>query len=73
MNKIEIEEKNNKKTKRILALIFSGIYVAIVLPIIGVLVSLYLDSVFGFPAIIISPINIVIGVIVLANGFFWTI
>jgi len=73
MSKIGKIENSNRKIKRILALIFSGIYVVIVVPIIGVLVSRYLDSLFRFPKIIIYPINIIISIIVLATGFFWAI
>ena len=57
MNNVEKKEKDNRKTKRTLALLFSGIYVVIIVPIIGILVSKYLDSQFGFPDIILYPIN----------------
>ncbi len=70
---MEIEKNNDRRVKRILALVFSGIYVIIVLPIIGVLVSLYLDSLLGFPEIILYPINIIISIIFLAIGFYWAI
>jgi len=49
------------------------IYVIIVLPIIGISISLYLDSILGFSWIIPYPINIFIGIIFLTIGFFWAI
>jgi protein-S-isoprenylcysteine O-methyltransferase Ste14 len=65
--------QNTRTVKRILALLISGIYVVIVLPVIGILVSLYLDSLFGLSEIIPSPINILVAVIFLAIGFFFAI
>lgn len=73
MNEGEIEKIQSKRTKRILALIISGVYVVIVVPIIGILVSLYLDSLFNFPKLILYPINIIVAIIILINGFFWAI
>lgn len=73
MSNVKKEKSNNKNTKRILALALSGIYVMIIVPIIGILVSRYLDSVFGLPAIVLSPINIIISIIILVTGFFWAI
>ncbi|MFX1436345.1 MAG: methyltransferase family protein, partial [Promethearchaeota archaeon] len=66
-------DQNVRKFKRILALIISGIYVVILLPIIGILVSLFLDSLFGFPEIIPFPVNIMVAVIFLVFGFFFAI
>ncbi len=71
MSEEEIKEKQSRSSKRILALIISGISVVIILPIIGILVSLYFDLLFNFPSIILFPINIVIAVIILFNGLFW--
>jgi len=67
-----VENKKRKK-KRILALIFGGIYVIIILPIIGVSVSLYIDSLLKFPKIIPYPLNIIIAIIILIIGFFWAL
>jgi len=69
MSEIIVEDQKTRKIKRILALLFSGIYVIIVLPIIGVLVSLYLDSLVGFSGIILYPINIFVSIIFLTIGF----
>ncbi|MFX1391601.1 MAG: methyltransferase family protein [Promethearchaeota archaeon] len=66
-------EKSDRRTKRILALVFSGIYVVIILPILGVLVSLYLDSIAGLPKFLPFPINVIIAIIVLIFGFFWAL
>ncbi|MFX1349841.1 MAG: methyltransferase family protein [Promethearchaeota archaeon] len=66
-------EKAINRRKRILALIISGIYVVIILPIIVILVSLYIDSLFNFPKFVPIPINMIIAIILLVNGFFWAI
>ncbi|MFW9828609.1 MAG: methyltransferase family protein [Candidatus Thorarchaeota archaeon] len=66
-------EKNKRKIKRILALIISGVFVVIILPIIGVYVSLFLDSTFKFPQIVIFPINLIIAIIVMIIAFIWAI
>ena len=68
-----MEENENGKTKRILALIFSGIYVMIILPIIGIYVSLFVDSLLNFPWIIPFPIDLIIAIIVFIIGLFWAI
>ncbi len=73
MSEVNIKENKSRRSKRILALVFSGIYVVIVLPVIGILVSLYIDSLFNFPELILFPINIIIGIIILVNGFFWAV
>lgn len=73
MSEVEIKEKQSRIVKRILALIISGIYVVIILPVIGILVSLYFDSLFNLPDFIPFPINIIIGIIILVNGLFWGI
>ena len=65
--------QNKRKVKRVLALIFSGIYVIAVLPVIGILVSLYLDSLIGWPEIIPYPFNLIIAIIILVIGFFFAI
>jgi len=62
MSEVEIKENQSRRVKRILALIISGIYVVIILPVIGILVSLYFDSLFNFPNIILFPINIIIAI-----------
>ena len=68
-----INNQSKSEVKRILALIFSGIYVLAVLPVIGILVSLYLDSLFGWPEIIQYPFNLIIAIIILVIGFFFAI
>ncbi|MFX0022337.1 MAG: methyltransferase family protein [Candidatus Hermodarchaeota archaeon] len=67
------EEQKTRKPKRILALILSGIYVLIVLPIVGIFVSLYLDSLIGWSQIIPYPFNMIVAVIFLATGFLFGI
>lgn len=71
--KQDLGENKTRRSKRILALIFSGIYVIVVLPIIGVIVSLNLDLVFGLPNILPYPVNIIIAILVLIFGLFWAI
>ncbi len=68
-----LKDQKTRKLKRILALIFSGIYVIVVLPIIGIIVSLFLDTLFGLPDIFPFPLNILVAVIFLAIGFFFAI
>ncbi|MFX1380293.1 MAG: methyltransferase family protein [Promethearchaeota archaeon] len=67
------EDQKTRKIKRILALIFSGIYVVIILPLIGIFVSLYLDTLFSFPRIIPYPINVLVAVIFLLTGLSFAI
>ncbi|MFX1418167.1 MAG: methyltransferase family protein [Promethearchaeota archaeon] len=56
-----------------LALVFSGIFVVIILPIIGVMVSLYFDSILYLPKIIPIPLNIIIAIVIFTVGFFWAL
>ncbi|MFX0000341.1 MAG: methyltransferase family protein [Candidatus Hermodarchaeota archaeon] len=37
------------------------------------MVSLYIDSLFNFPKFVPIPINMIIAIILLVNGFFWAI
>ena len=64
-----LENQKIRRVKRIIALILSGVYVVIILPTIGILLSLYLDSLFGLSVIIPYPLNILLAVIVLIIGF----
>lgn len=73
MSEVEIDKNYSRKIKRILALIISGVYLVIILPTIGILVSLYIDSLFNFPEFIPFPFNIIISILILINGFFWGI
>jgi protein-S-isoprenylcysteine O-methyltransferase Ste14 len=68
-----INNQYKRKVKRVLALIFSGIYVLAVLPVIGILISLYLDSLLGWSEIILYPFNLIIAIIILVVGFFFAI
>jgi len=70
---ISDKEEKIRNRKRIIVLIVSGIYVIIILPIIGIFISLYIDAFFGFSILITTPFNIVIAVIFLVVGFFWAI
>ncbi|MFX1274480.1 MAG: methyltransferase family protein [Promethearchaeota archaeon] len=63
----------NNKRKRILALIWSGILVVVVLPIIGIMISVLIDNLFAFPQLISFPFNIIIAIPLLLWGFFWAI
>ena len=73
MNEVETKKSDIRRKKRILALIISGIYVVIIVPTIGILVSLYIDSFFNFPELIPFPVNIIIAIIILFTGFYWAI
>ncbi|MHA2398427.1 MAG: methyltransferase family protein [Promethearchaeota archaeon] len=66
-------DKSNNQRLRIFAVIWSGILVIIVLPIIGISVSLFLDYILGLPRILQPPINTYIGIPILIFGFFWAI
>jgi len=68
-----LENLKIRRFKRILALIISGVYVVIVLPAIGILISFYLDSLFGLSEIIPHQLNILVALIVLIIGFFFAI
>jgi len=50
-------KKLSRKKKRILVLIGSGIYVIIIMPIIGILVSMAVDNLLNLPEIISPPYN----------------
>jgi len=60
--------QKSRKVNRILALVISGIYVMVVLPLIGIFISLFLDSLFRFPKIFLFPMNIIISIIFLIIG-----
>jgi len=66
-------KKLSRKKKRILVLIGSGIYVIIILPVIGILVSMAMDNLLNLPKIIPTPYNLVVAPIILITGFFWGI
>ncbi len=68
-----IDYDKKRKKKRIAALIGSGILVVIILPILGSLFSIFIDRIFGFPILLMSPVNIIISIPVLVIGFFWAI
>ncbi len=69
-----MSQQNERKLRlRIFAVIWSGILVIIVFPIIGILVSLLLDSILGLSIILPPPINTLIGIPILTCGFFWAI
>jgi len=66
-------KKLSRKKKKIYVLIGSGIYVMIILPIIGILVSMALNNLLNLPKIIPTPYNFVVAAIILIVGFFWAI
>ena len=66
-------KKLSRKKKRILVLIGSGIYVIIILPIIGIFFSLLMDNLLNLPKIIPPPYNLVVAPIIIIVGFFWAI
>ena len=73
MRIITENKKLSRKKKRIYVLIGSGIYVMIILPIIGILVSMALNNLLNLPKIIPTPYNFVVAAIILIVGFFWAI
>lgn len=73
MRNITENKKLSRKKKRIFVLIGSGIYVMIMLPIIGILVSMAMDNLLNLPKIIPPPYNLVVAPIFLIVGFFWAI
>ena len=54
-------------------MIGSGIFVLIILPIIGTFISLIIDDLLNFPNIIISPFNYIPSSIILIFGFIWAL
>ena len=73
MRIITENKKLSRKKKRIFVLIGSGIYVIIIMPIIGILVSMAMDNLLNLPKIIHTPYNFVVAPIILIVGFFWAI
>ena len=69
---MSIEQSRNLKI-RVFALIWSGILVLIIFPGLGTLSSLLIDSFLGIPTILPFPINIIIGIVILIPGFFWSL
>jgi len=66
-------KKLSRKKKRIYVLIGSGIYVMIMLPIIGIFVSMAMDNLLNLPKIIPIPYNFVVALMILIVGLFWAI
>jgi len=66
------ENQSNLKF-RIFALIWSGILVLIIFPLLATWASLLIDFFFEIPNILPFPINIIIGIVVWIPGFFWSI
>ena len=59
--------------KRVGALIGSGFIVVIILPIIGIIVSVLIDNFLKLPKLLDFPINLIFSLPLLAWGFFWAI
>ena len=68
-----MKEEDSRRFKRIFALIWGGFIVVFVLPIIGYLTSIQLDSLLGIHMNIPLPLNIILAIFFLINGFFWGI
>ncbi|MGQ9721150.1 MAG: methyltransferase family protein [Candidatus Jordarchaeum sp.] len=69
---IEVDEKTRER-KRWVALISSGIVVAVIFPIIGIYVSILVDSWFSFPKLISEPYNFILAAAFFAVGLFWAV
>ena len=65
-----MENKENKE-KRIIALIGSGIFVLIILPLIGIIIALFIDNIFRLPQLVVFPINLIVAIPIVVCGFFW--
>jgi protein-S-isoprenylcysteine O-methyltransferase Ste14 len=65
------KEKDVRKIRRILALILSGFVVIILLPLISVLGSQFLNFYLHLPEITPYPLNVIIASVILLIGFFW--
>jgi len=68
---ITLDEKREKK--RILALVISGPFFVVILPLLMSLGAYFLDILLFLPKIIIFPFNLIIGIPLAINGFFWGI
>ncbi len=66
-------DKRKRKRKRKFALVWSGIMVIVLLPTIGVLISLFIDSIIGITSFITYPINLIGSFIILPIGLFWAL
>ena len=64
---------DDRDRKRILALIISGIFIVVILPILMILLANFLDDLFGWPKLLSHPWNFVVATPVLIIGFFWAI
>ncbi|MHC1590541.1 MAG: methyltransferase family protein [Candidatus Helarchaeales archaeon] len=60
-----------RKKNRTLVLIFGGTIFLVVLPLIFIFSSLFLDSVFNVPPVFIFPLNLLVGIPCTAFGFAW--
>jgi len=68
-----VQQDKSRRYKRIFALIWSGLLVVIIVPIIGCIISFNLDNIFGIKIHILFPLNLILALIILCNGFFWAI
>jgi len=64
---------NNRKRKRIIALILGGIFTVAVIPMVLTVIALYIDQWLGLPIILQYPLNLAISIPLLIVGFFWSI
>jgi len=67
-----MENKETKK-KRMIALIGSGIFVVIILPLIGIIIALLIDDLLRLPRLLIFPVNLIVAIPIIAWGFFWSL
>jgi protein-S-isoprenylcysteine O-methyltransferase Ste14 len=65
--------ENDRKKKRIIALVLGGILIIAVLPIILAIFALYIDQWLSLPIVLPYPLNLVISIPILIVGFFWGI
>lgn len=73
MIKINATQNSARKKKRVKYIIGSGIFVVIILPIIGIFISLIIDKLLGLPKLINEPYNYILGIVILIIGFPWAI
>ena len=67
------ENNNSRHKKRVAVLIGSGILLVVILPFIAVIFSITIESLFSIPKLIPIPFNIIIGLILLPIGFYWSL
>ena len=66
-------DDEKRRRKRFIAVVLSGVFFVVILPIIVSFVGYFFDILIRIPKIFIFPINLIIGLPFAVIGFFWGI